>query len=701
MAPNPYTDAIGNSLQPMPSTGTGVSSERGTMPVFRIRDLVVEFGTPAGTLRAVDQVAYEVRSGETLAVVGETGSGKSVTVLAALGLLQAANLNRVAGGAEVDGVDLMALRSSERRRRLGRDIAMIFQDPMSALDPVQRIGDQISEALRAHDLSMSAREARARAIELLRIVGVPGPEARYDQYPHQFSGGMCQRVVIAIAIANRPKVLIADEPTTALDVSVQAQILDLIRLAAAETGAATVLITHDLGVVAEMADRVAVMYAGRIVEIAGVRQLFSRPRHPYTAALLGSRPRLDRPRGRLRPIAGGPPDLLIQPEGCPFAPRCPIGRDLPECHEQRPELVADPQDGAGSACHHPDRVVLPPATPADQREQAPDDGCAGPAVVEVRSVRKTFRLRGGLLARSTGVVHAVDGVDLEIAAGTTLGLVGESGCGKSTLARMLLRLIDPDVGSITIGGEDLLAAGRIDLRRLRQRVQMVFQDPYGSLNPQLSVGDNVAEPLRLAGVPRPQRRAKVLDLFDKVGLASEQAARLPAEFSGGQRQRVAIARALAPGPAVVILDEPVSALDVSVQAQVLNLLADLQRETRIAYLFVSHDLSVVRQVADRLAVMYLGVIVETGDAEQIYRVPRHPYTRALLDSVPASDPAVRRSRAPLTGDPPDPVDRVSGCRFRSRCRLSQGRSRCETEEPVLRPVDGRLAACHFAEELAA
>ncbi|MFF0728074.1 dipeptide ABC transporter ATP-binding protein [Streptomyces sp. NPDC004134] len=702
--------------------------------------MTVEFDTPAGVVRAADGVSYDVAAGETLGVVGETGSGKSVTALAALGLLSAGNVRRVTGQALLAGTDLLALPPDELRAVLGRDVAMIFQDPGTALNPVQRVGDQIAEALRVHDRTLTAPAARARTVELLDEVGVPNPAGRYDAYPHQFSGGMCQRAVIAMAIANRPRVLIADEPTTALDVSVQAQILDVLRRAARETGAATVLITHDLGVVAETADRLCVMYGGRVVESGTVYDVFARPRHPYTAALLASLPRLDARADRLTPIPGRPPDLIEVTPGCAFAPRCPVGRDRARCAEERPEPVATGDGDGLSACHYPDEAGSPPGAaeagdpPAAGPETGPDlppsgssphadapsaaDGAGGgpsgpygaPAksgtpkdsgvALDVRDARKLFPIRTGVFARTSGYVHAVDGVSLRISAGRTLGLVGESGCGKSTLARMLLRLVQPSGGELTVAGHDLVRANRGELRRIRQRVQMVYQDPFASLNPRLSVGDNVAEPLRLAGgFSRPQRRARVLDLFDRVGLRPEHADRYPAEFSGGQRQRVAIARALALRPRLLLLDEPVSALDVSVQAQVLNLLADLQRESGMAYLFVSHDLSVVRQVADEVAVMYLGRIVETGPVGRIYGRPRHPYTRALLDSVPAPDPAGRetRRRAPLGGDVPSPADPPSGCRFRIRCPLAE--ERCAAEEPALRAVDGGLTACHFAETL--
>ncbi|TDD94130.1 ABC transporter ATP-binding protein, partial [Jiangella asiatica] len=603
----------------------------------------------------------------------------------------------------LDGVDLLALSEGQRRRVLGRDVAMIFQDPMSALDPVQRVGDQIAEALLVHDRGLSGRAARDRVHDLLALVGVADPVRRYGQYPHEFSGGMCQRVVIAMAIANRPKVLIADEPTTALDVSVQAQILDVLQVAARETGAGTVLITHDLGVVAETADRVCVMYGGRVVETGSVMDVFARPRHPYTRALLGSVPRLDVATERLVPIPGQPPDLTGLPAGCAFEPRCPVGHGRVECRtvrpDLRPELAAPGDDGVGaaSACHFPQETATAPA-PRPAASSAPPTADAGESVLELRGVVKRFPVRAGVFARVSGWVHAVDGVSLELRRGATLGLVGESGCGKSTLASLLLRLQDPTGGEISVAGRDVVRAGRGELRRIRQQVQMVYQDPFASLNPRLSVGDNVAEPLRLAGGwSRERRRGRVLELFERVGLRPEHADRYPSQFSGGQRQRVAIARALALEPQLLILDEPVSALDVSVQAQVLNLLADLQADTKMAYVFVSHDLSVVRQVADDVAVMYLGVIVEHGPAERIYTNPRHPYTRALLASVPIPDPTGRetRARVPLGGDVPSPADPPSGCRFRTRCPIAQ--ERCATDVPELRLIDGGLTACHYAE----
>ncbi|SEE72659.1 ABC transporter ATP-binding protein [Jiangella alba] len=692
----------GGTLEGSTRNGAVAPGHGAGRPVLSLRDLVVEFATPAGVVRAVDGMSYDVLGGETLGIVGETGSGKSVSVLAALGLLRTPNLLRVSGAAMLGDVDLLTLPEPELRRRLGRDVAMIFQDAISALNPVQRVGHQIAEALRVHDRALTTAAARARVVELLDLVGVPHADARYEQYPHQFSGGMCQRVMIAMAIANRPRVLIADEPTTALDVSVQAQILDLLRVARQETGAGVVMITHDLGVVAETADRVGVTYGGRIVETGDVTQIFTRPRHPYTAALLGALPRLDTAAGRLLPIPGQPPDPSELPPGCAFAPRCPISRGRSVCTEERPEASPGADGDGVSACHFPDEAAaLLTRTSGTGDTAAPaDEDAAGAPVLDVHEAMARFPVRSGVLARPSAWVHAVDGVSLRVPAGRTLGLVGESGCGKTTLARLVLRLVEPTGGRILVDGRDVGAAGRSQLRQIRRSAQMVFQDPYASLNPRLSVGDNVAEPLRLQGVSYARRRTQVADLFTRVGLRTEHADRLPSEFSGGQRQRVAIARALASRPGLLILDEPVSALDVSVQAQVLNLLADLQRESAMAYLFVSHDLAVIRQVADEVAVMYLGRIVESGPVRRVYDDPRHPYTRALLASVPVPDPVGRadRRRVPLGGDVPSPVDPPSGCRFRTRCPIAAGV--CAEKEPPLRLVAGGYTACHFAEETA-
>jgi peptide/nickel transport system ATP-binding protein len=681
--------------------------------LLRVSHLSVAFRSASGLVRAVDDISFDVRRGETLAIVGESGSGKSVTFMASLGLLAADNLERVDGEVLFEGRDLLRMSAAERRRVLGGEIGMVFQDPMAALNPVQRVGAQIAEALRLHDGKLSAAAARKKAIELLELVGLPQPAVRANQYPHQFSGGMCQRAMIAMAIANRPKLLIADEPTTAVDVSVQAQLLDVLQVAQQETGAATVLITHDMGVVAQTADRMCVLYAGRIAETGAVAEVFGAPEHPYTAGLIDCIPQLSGPIGRLRPIPGSPPDLSAVPPGCAFAPRCRVGAGHAECTSQRPPLSSGTGAGRLRACHFPLATSGTPSfistetisvgEPALGGEGTVGDGpqpaaSERTALLKVDNLVKHYPVKGGL-GRSRQIVHAVDDVSFTVYEGETLGLVGESGCGKSTTARALLRLDEPTSGQVWFEGADIAAAGKADLRKIRQRMQMVFQHPRASLNPRLTAGDNVAEPLRIAGDwPRDKRRARVLELFERVGLRPEYATRLPADFSGGQQQRIAIARALALSPRLVILDEPVSALDVSVQAQVLNLLGELQADLGLTYVFVSHDLSVVRHISDRVAVMYLGKIVESGTRERVFTSARHPYTRALLSSVPSPDPAQRtpdRGLA-LRGEVPAPTDPPSGCRFRTRCPRAQ--DLCAAQEPPLAAYDEAgtdMVACHF------
>jgi peptide/nickel transport system ATP-binding protein len=608
--------------------------------LLAVEDLRVSFQTEEGRVTAVDSVSFDLRPGEVLAVVGESGCGKSVTAMSLMGLTRGPNAT-ISGRAMFKGTDLMAAGDAALQRIRGNELAMIFQDPMTSLNPVHRVGDQIIEQIQAHR-DVSTRQARQRAIELLDAVGIPDARARAGAYPHEFSGGMRQRVMIAMALSLDPAILIADEPTTALDVTVQAQILELLGRLNREQGLAMMLITHDLGVVAQVADRVVVMYAGRVVETGTSEQVFHNPQHPYTWGLLGSVTRLDRPRThRLPQVAGQPPSLVSPPEGCHFRPRCPHAFD--RCTQVPPLEDRSPTPG------HADRCWMPPETKRDVRlRTAGGNGRATgrtfaantAGLLEVTDLTKHFPTTSGLLAgRRGGVVRAVDGVSFSVAPGETLGLVGESGCGKSTLARTILQLLEPTAGSVRFDGREIVGAGRRALRPLRSEMQIIFQDPYASLNPRKRVGQIVGQPLVLHGRARGRElRRQVEDLLDRVGLAPEHYHRFPHEFSGGQRQRIGIARALALRPRLIIADEPVSALDVSIQAQIINLLDDLQDDFGLTSIFVAHDLGVVRHVADRVAVMNQGKIVEIGPADELYANPAHPYTKALLSAVPIPDP---------------------------------------------------------------
>jgi peptide/nickel transport system ATP-binding protein len=660
-----------------------------------VQDLHVRFDTADGTLHAVRGASFSVGPGQTLGIVGESGSGKSVTAQALLGLVPGAD---VTGHAWFEGRDLLAMSGQQLREIRGQRISMVFQDPLTSLHPLYRLGWQLTEAMRAHG-TVSRAAAQRRAVELLGMVGIPRPAERLDDYPHQFSGGMRQRVMIAMALALDPALIIADEPTTALDATVQAQVLELLVRLQGELGTSLVLITHDLGVVADLADQVMVMYSGRPVEQAGRRAAYYEAHHPYTRGLLESIP-VAGDMGRLRPIPGQPPSMLAEPPGCAFAPRCRFVLD--RCATEAPPLrPVGASGGHLSACWLPDsaagavvRRIPVAAAPALA------DPPAGTPLLELTDVVKHFPLRSAsVLAREHRFVHAVDGVSLQIRDGETLGLVGETGCGKSTLARCIARLQPVTSGKIVFGGQDITDLPPRALREMRREVQMVFQDPYGSLNPRRRIGAIVGEPLAVHGLARgSRRRDRVQELMAMVGLNPEHYNRYPSEFSGGQRQRAGIARALAVSPKLLICDEPVSALDVSVQAQVINLLKDLQAELDLTCVFISHDLGVVEHVSDRVAVMYLGQIVELASAEALYREPRHPYAAALLSAASVTDPDLARERRRLTieGDIPSPVDPPSGCRFHPRCPRAQ--DRCRSEAPLLVPAPsdpGHLTACHF------
>ncbi|WP_405134032.1 dipeptide ABC transporter ATP-binding protein [Nocardia sp. NBC_01388] len=614
-------------------TDKTVRTSTTTAPLLEVSDLHVSFPGEEGRIDAVRGVSYTVQDGEVLAIVGESGSGKSVSSLAVMGLLP--DQARVRGSIRLRGQELLGMGDRRLSTLRGSKISMVFQDPLSALTPVYRVGDQIAEALLAHR-KMSKHEAAARAVELLDLVGIPDPAVRAKAFPHEFSGGMRQRVVIAMAIANDPELIICDEPTTALDVTVQAQILNLLRKARDITGAGVIMITHDMGIAATLADRIAVMYAGRVVETARAAELFHAPRMPYTVGLLGSIPRLDGPaRAPLVPIVGAPPAMHALPPGCTFAPRCPIA--IEDCHAAEPPLQ-DTEPGHRAACIRTAEVGSAELFAAYRREVSPPEVVVESdtrVVLRVSDLKKTFPITSGVVfRRRTGEVKAVDGVSFEVRAGRTLALVGESGSGKSTTLTQIMDLVAPESGSIEVLGSDVATLTRDRRREIRRKLQIVFQDPSASLDPRLPVFDAVSQPLRIDGRPRDEIQRRVKELLNLVGLRPEHADRYPADFSGGQKQRINIARALALDPEILVLDEPVSSLDVSIQAGVLNLLRNLQAERGLSYLFVSHDLSVVRNLAHDIAVMYQGKLVEYGSAEQVFENPRHEYTRALIDAVP-------------------------------------------------------------------
>jgi oligopeptide/dipeptide ABC transporter ATP-binding protein len=687
-------------------------------PVLSISDLSTHIQLTKSVVHAVGNVDLSIEPGESLGLVGESGCGKSMTGLSIMGLLPPGG-KIVSGSIKLDGRELVGLSDAELRTIRGNDIAMIFQDPLTSLDPTKTIGYQVAEPVRLHK-GASKAAAMARATEVLGLVGLPRPAERLGDYPHQLSGGMRQRVMIAMALTCEPKLLIADEPTTALDVTIQAQILTLLHDLKDRLGMAMLLITHDMGVIAGHADRVQVMYAGRMVEVTSTPNLFAHMHHPYTRALLASIPRLSQDnKRRLLTIGGLPPDLSEPPAGCRFAPRC--SRATGKCRDEEPPLTGEtsahlfacwhPVDGPADASTGNGSVTLPGAHLATARPAGPvaggsgADGSAADGAVtepgpllEVRDLVKEFPVTAGaILQRKVAAVHAVSSVSFTVAAGETFGLVGESGCGKTTIGRVVVALERPDSGAVLLNGQDIAALSGGELRRQRRDLQLMFQDPYSSLDPRMRVGSIIREPLSIQHVgTRQEQRQRVFELLDEVGLPRNAVERYPHEFSGGQRQRIGLARALTLSPKVIVADEPVSALDVSIRAQVLNLMKRLQADHGLTYIVISHDLAVVKYMADRIGVMYLGKLVEMGSADDIYQRAAHPYTAGLIATIPVPDPAEARARdgAGIKGELPSAVTPPSGCRFRTRCPFVQ--DLCAAEEPPLRSFGpGHVAACHF------
>jgi peptide/nickel transport system ATP-binding protein len=749
-------------------------------PVLDIQNLSTHIKLTSSVVQAVGNIDLHVDAGETLGIVGESGCGKSMTGLSIMGLLPPGGAI-VGGSIKLDGRELVGLKDDELRKVRGNEVSMIFQDPLTSLDPTKTVGYQVAEPVRLHR-DVSKGEAQERAVEVLTLVGLPRPRERLKDYPHQLSGGLRQRVMIAMALACEPKLLIADEPTTALDVTIQAQILSLLKDLKDRLGMAMLLITHDMGVIAGHADRVNVMYAGRVVETAEVGALFAEMHHPYTQALLASIPQLNQDAKKaLHAIPGLPPDLAHPPEGCRYAARCTRATD--KCRTDEPPLAGKTPDHKFSCWHPvdgplalaligaggpdaasmglaaPDAESVAEATPlADKAGYTPDlvvdaaladspassetaeadassEADAGtpsnekvvvaaglevaadgslevtertvevtaadeegiPPLLELNNLVKEFPITSGMLQRKVASVKAVSDVSFSVPAGTTFGLVGESGCGKTTIGKMIVALEKPNSGAITLGDVDVTQLRGTDLRRRRRDLQLMFQDPHASLDPRMRVGAIISEPLAIQrlGSKRAQRD-RVYELLGEVGLPKNAVERYPHEFSGGQRQRIGLARALTLNPRLIVADEPVSALDVSIRAQVLNLMKRLQASHGLTYVVISHDLAVVKYMADRIGVMYLGKLVELGSGQDIYERAAHPYTAGLLATIPLPDPVLERAKkgAAIRGELPSPVNPPSGCRFRTRCQFAQ--ERCAVEEPELRSFGpGHVAACHF------
>ncbi len=666
--------------------------------LLNVNNLQTWIDTPRGVLRAVDDVSFSIRRGETFALLGESGCGKSITALSIIGLVPEPAGRIVGGDIILGGDDLTTYSEFSMRDVRGNRVAMIFQEPMTSLNPVLTVGEQIGETLRRHKGLKGAAE-KNRAIELLDAVGIPDPSRRVKEYPHQLSGGMKQRVMIAIALAGDPDLLIADEPTTALDVTIQAQVLELLRELQKKTGMAILLITHDLGVVYEMADHVAVMYAGQIVEQADRDTFFDQPAHPYSQRLFDSLPSMQKRNEMLQAIPGSVPPLTQDFKGCRFVERCDSA--LEKCTSSLPEIsivkeMAKDDSPQTVRCHlytsegralGSEKCIKK----ASVQEVAYPSTKSDDILLSVKDLKVHFPIHKGLLKRVAGYVYAVDGVEIEIKPGQTLALVGESGCGKTTVGKGILQLLRGVTnGDVFFGKNNLRALRGESLRRSRADYQIIFQDPYSSMNPRMLVSDIIEEGmLSLGGEKDSEKRInRVEELLEMVGMSADMRLRYPHEFSGGQRQRICIARALAVNPKLIVCDEPTSALDVSVQAQILNLLKKLQYEMGLSYLFITHDISVVAYLADEIAVMYLGRIVERGTVEQVLNDPKHPYTKALLAAVPEINPEHEKIKNPLQGDLPSPISPPKGCHFHPRC--PEVMDKCREEYPDSTQGEHRL-----------
>jgi len=680
------------------STETVFEPREETDEVLSVDSLSVEFSTGRGPLKALRDVSFDVHEGELFGIAGESGSGKSTLALAILQYLSD-NGEITQGDIYYKGTSLTGLSKKQITSLRGNEIAHIPQDPHKSLNPSLRVGRQIAETIVTHQ-DVSKSEAKSRTIEVLREVNISDPEYNYDRYPHELSGGMKQRILIAMALACNPSLLILDEPTTGLDVTTQTKILDLVNDLKQEYNTSIILITHDLGVIAETTDRMMILYAGEIMERGSVEEIFKDSANPYTQGLLTSIPDVDAKK-ELKPIPGKIPDLTDVPDGCIFADRCEFAEDACRSGPIAEESVSDGEHY--TRCRRWETVMENPIQQGELSKQV-DDPQSLETLVDLDDVKKHFGEPGFFdrLLGNTERVRAVDGVSFDVKESESVGLVGESGCGKSTLGQTILRLIDITDGTVTFRGEDIHELEGSDLKEFRSEAQVVFQNPDSSLNPKKNIGEIIERPLKLfTDKDKDERREKVEELLNSVELGPDFVSRNPHELSGGEKQRVAIARAFAANPAFVVLDEPVSALDVSVQASIVNLLEGLRREYGTSFLFISHDLSVVNHISDRIAVMYLGKIAEVGTSEEIFQPPYHPYTRALLSSVPSTDPTEKSSPIHLEGDVPSARDTPNGCPFHTRCPQKIG-DICENETPSLETVEGsdggsHRIACHLDE----